>query len=357
MSPIATEERLAPCVSLHRLDDNADVLLVTSGWPHQDEPRHRDGPRYGIFLRRQVDSLRAVGVTFDVLFVRGYASSRAYVDAARLLAAGSLRRDRGYRLVHAHGGESAVAAAFDRRAPLLVSYCGDDLLGTPRIDGKIPTVSRVRRRLIRQTSRLATETITKSRQMEAYLPARRRARNTVLPNGVDSSMFAPLDRVVARRRLGWDAEEPVVLFAADPSVARKRHWLAREACERAAHEVPRLRLYIADSAPPNEMPVLMSAADCLLLTSSVEGSPNVVKESVMCNLPVVSTRVGDVEEVLAGVEPSKVCGSDPDELASAIVSCLRHPRRSNGRAASAWLAAEVIAGRLCEIYERLLARA
>jgi glycosyltransferase involved in cell wall biosynthesis len=101
------------------------------------------------------------------------------------------------------------------------------------------------------------------------------------------------------------------------------------------------------------MPVLMSAADCLLLTSSIEGSPNVVKEALMCDLPVVSTEVGDSRELLGGVEPSWVCPDRPDALSRALVECLRAPRRSNGREASSGLGLEPVAERVLALYRSL----
>jgi glycosyltransferase involved in cell wall biosynthesis len=94
----------------------------------------------------------------------------------------------------------------------------------------------------------------------------------------------------------------------------------------------------------------MSAADCLLLTSSVEGSPNVVKEALACDLPVVSTDVGDVAELLAGVAPSAVCPPDASLLARALLECVDPPRRSNGREVSAALDEEEIASRLLAVY-------
>jgi len=43
-----------------------------------------------------------------------------------------------------------------------------------------------------------------------------------------------------------------------------------------------------------EMPWYYSAADAMILCSDSEGSPTSVKEALACNLPVVSTDVGDV---------------------------------------------------------------
>src|SRR5215216_2273275 len=169
-------------------DPGADVLVVTNMWP---EPAR---PVYGIFVKRQVDSLRAAGVRCDVLYLRGYASPLAYPTAALLFGLGTLRWRRRYRLVHVHAGETSLAARFFVGPPMLVSYCGDDVLGDPSEDGSTPPGQRVRSWVVRGASRLFTRTITKSRQMHERLPEATRRRNSVIPNGVDTDLFRPLDR-------------------------------------------------------------------------------------------------------------------------------------------------------------------
>jgi teichuronic acid biosynthesis glycosyltransferase TuaC len=330
-------------VTFERRDPAADVLVVTNHWPTDENPG------YGIFMRRQLDSLVRRGLRCDVMFVRGYRSPLAYPLAALRLLRMSIGRRR-YRLVHAHAGETALAAMFHVRAPLVVSYCGDDLLGTPRADGSIPWRSRIRRGAIRALSRRAAATITKSPEMQTALPQRVARRNSVVPNGVDDASFRPLDRDEARVRFGFGEDERVVLFAAPPAVERKRYPLAQAACEAAAARVPGIRLHVAEGTPPADMPALMSACDCLILTSAIEGSPNVVKEALMCDLPVVSVVVGDTRELLEGVAASPLCDATPEALAAGLVSVLDPPRRSNGRTASQHLTLDAIAERVVGIY-------
>lgn len=333
-------------LTLERRDPHAEVLVVTNGWPNEDNET------YCVFIKRQIDSLVERGLRCDVLFIRGYRSQLAYPLAALRLAVWSLRRSRRrYRLVHAHSGEAALAAAFYRRSPLLVSYMGDDLLGTPRADGVVPLIGRIRRSIFRQQSRLSDHTITKSSEMEMALPRSVRARNTVLPNGVDVELFRPEDQTVARRELGWNVEERIVLFAADPTIPGKRYWLAEATVERARSLLPNVRLQVAHRVSPDRVPVLMNAADCLLLTSLTEGSPNVVKEALMCNLPVVATPAGDVAELLDAVAPSYVCEASDVALSEALVDILREPRRSNGRQLSKRLDAGAIASSLLAVYK------
>jgi glycosyltransferase involved in cell wall biosynthesis len=332
-------------VSFERRDPEGAVLIVTNMWPLAG----REGS--GVFVRRQVDSLVKAGVRCDVLVVHGYRSPRAYAAAARLLARLSLSGTGRYQLVHAHGGETAFPTRF-YRAPLVVSYCGSDLLGAADGNGSVPPSWRVRRRVVREHARLARATITKTLELERCLPAAVQARNTVIPNGVDRDVFRPLPRAQARAELGWDADEGVALFAADPRIALKRVELAEAACAAARRRGWQGRLHVAASVPPDRMPLLMNAADCLVLTSTTEGSPNVVKEALACNLPVVSTGVGDVARLLAGVAPSAVSEADADALASALLECTREGYRSNGRERTAWLDEGLIAARIIAVYRR-----
>jgi glycosyltransferase involved in cell wall biosynthesis len=198
-------------------------------------------------------------------------------------------------------------------------------------------------------------TATQSAEMEGVLPPSARRRNTVLPGGIDITTFRPIQREEARRELDWEPDEFVALFAATkPWVPRKRQWLAAEACAVAARELGRdVRLEVAGNLAPESMPLLMNAADCLLMTSSIEGSPNAVREALMCNLPVVATPAGDIEALIDGTSPSYLCAPDADEIAAALVSCLRERRRSNGRELASSLSDEAITERLIGIYRSL----
>jgi teichuronic acid biosynthesis glycosyltransferase TuaC len=325
---------------VHR-DPGADVLVVTNMWP---EPGR---PVYGNFVKRQVESLRATGLRCDVLYIRGYRSSLAYPLAAVQFALSSLLWRGRYRLVHVHAAETGLAARFHVGTPVLCTYHGDDVLGTRDADGGLRTGARVRTMMVRAYSRLFTATITQSRAMGEVLPGRTRRRNRVVPNGIDRERFRPHERAEARRQLGWD-NEPVALFACTkPESPAKRLWLARSACEAAG-----VRLHIAD-VEPHLMSVLMSASDCLLHTSAVEGSPMVVKEALMCNLPIVATPVGDIPERLEGVDPSWLCPPEAEAFARALRECAAAGRRSNGREVAADLAEERVAEQILELYREV----
>jgi glycosyltransferase involved in cell wall biosynthesis len=187
--------------------------------------------------------------------------------------------------------------------------------------------------------------------MERVLPASVQARNWVIPDGIDPARFTPVDRAHARRALGWPEDVPVVISAGSGEM--KRHWLAEEAVGVAARELPDLRWHGLTDVEPEDMPLYYSAADVLLHTSSSEGSPNVIKEAMACGLPVVSTRAGDIAELLDGIEPSAVCEDEPEELARAVLRIVREGRRSNGRDHIHALRVDVATARTLDCYRSL----
>ena len=242
------------------------------------------------------------GVEVDVLPIRGYVSGWEYVrGAVDMLLERTFYCQ--HDIVHAHYGHSAVVARLGVIRPLVVSYCGDDLLGTPSAGNptRMTRGSRVLAGAFAQFARLASATITKSEQMAVELPRRVRGRNHVIPNGVDLEMFKPMDQLQARARVGWDPDQKVVCSRATPRTRVRITPLRSGRGELAARRCPAVRLHLATRIAPDMIPVWMSAADALIHPSWSEGSPNVVKEAMACELPIVATPVGDVRERLTGI--------------------------------------------------------
>jgi teichuronic acid biosynthesis glycosyltransferase TuaC len=324
------------------------VLTVTNMWPHPARPSH------GVFTERQMRSMTRHGVAVDVLPISGREHALASLGAYARAAIEVVKLNWGprkYDLIHAHTGHCGVLACLQLRYPVVMSYVGYDL-DTPAEDRE-GVRTRAERALFRHMSRWFAATIAKSRRGADRLPPSGRARNFVLPNGVDRDLFAPADRAAARAALGWDlGDAPVAVFVADPTRYTKRFSLAEEAVLRARRQCPDLQLQVCDHLTPDAVPQVMNASDVLLLTSVAEGSPNVVKEALACDLPVVSVDVGDVGEHLSGVRNCHVCDADPDALADAIVSVVRAlPERSDGRARTEYLGTEPIARQLRLIYD------
>lgn len=324
------------------------VLVVTNMYPTTQ------APAYGAFVASQVDALREIGVDITVEFIDGRREPWRYATAiprvTRLAASG-------FDLVHAHYGLAGFVAAFHSR-PLVVSFCGDDLLGTPGATGRPTAKSRLGMLLSQYAAGRADAIICKSENLRESLPMPKdRARAAVIPNGVDTGRFNPGGRLEARHRLGLDPDERVILFPAAPTVRRKRVDIAEAAVARASAQGVAARLWVVHGVLPEAMPDHYRAADCILVTSDWEGSPNVVKEALCCDVPVVSVDVGDVAHWLRVAPGCRLVPRDPEGIAAGLVGVLTGPRRVDGAHLRQQLAADRTARRVMAVYVGVLAGA
>jgi teichuronic acid biosynthesis glycosyltransferase TuaC len=320
------------------------VLVVTNMYPSPERPH------WGAFVRSQVESLTALGVENVICEIEGWKSVARYAHALRSLP--ELARREQVDLVHAHYGLSGAAATGVRSVPLVVSFCGDDLLGRPDEKGRITSKSRWLVNVSRIAARRADAVIVKTEEMRRKIPEV--ADVEVIPNGVDLTRFAPVPRETARTKLGWPADGQVLLFAGAPGEPRKNWPLAQEVEKRLQAAGLPVRLVAFHDRPQQELALAMNAADVLLLPSFHEGSPNVVKEAMAVNLPVVAAPVGDCAERLAGVTPGTVAPLQPEAFAAATEQALRAGARSNGREKVAPLELSAVAKRVLDVYERAL---
>ena len=322
------------------------VLVVTNMWPSAERPH------WGAFVRSQTDSLAAAGCETSVYEIRGYRSRGAYLQAMAELP--RIARERRAELVHAHYGLSGAAAA-RVRLPLVVSFCGDDLLGRPDRNGRLSLTSRALIPLSRRAAHRADGVIVKSEEMRRVLAELRDV--SVVPNGVDLSSFVPEPADAARAALGWREGGGVLLFAADPAEERKNWPLAEAACRALVARGLDGRLEAVHGRPQADLVRAMNAADALLLPSFHEGSPNVVKEAMAVGLPVIAAPVGDCAERLRDVTPSWVVPRTVEAFADAAAAALATRRRSNGRdVISRSLSLEAVAERVMKVYERAIQR-
>lgn len=80
------------------------------------------------------------------------------------------------------------------------------------------------------------------------------------------------------------------------------------------------------------VPLYLNAANLHLISSDFEGSPNSVKECMCCNTPVVSTPVGNVQEMIGDISGAYVTkGFEAEELAECCDRVLRSKVTFEGR--------------------------
>jgi glycosyltransferase involved in cell wall biosynthesis len=327
------------------------VFMVVSG-------SLREGlPKTNSFVKTQADSIRVAGWNVCLGVVDDRTSFRGVIRNIRRLKIEIAQVKP--RLVHAQYGSvtAAVANIIKGPLPLIVSFCGDDLLGTPMPGWAWRLRESCARSIGFWAARRASAIVVKSHNLHEALPADLRTKSTVLPNGVDTDWFKPMDRDCSRSILGWKNSSKIILFneSSNEDRYRKNPSLARAAFDITARAVPDVLLQVVSQSSSEEMRLMMNAADCLLVTSLHEGSPNIVKEAMSCNLPVVSVPCGDVAERLKMTHPGAVCSYNPSALAEAVIDVLKAGHRSNGRQQliTQGLTASKVAESLIRIYHRV----
>src|SRR5690606_32009172 len=145
-----------------------------------------------------------------------------------------------------------------------------------------------------------------------------------------------------------------VLFIADPSRKEKNFALAQEAC--ALLEGNAVELKNVYNVHQADIPLLYATCDVVLMTSTEEGSPHVIKEALACNCRIVCTDVGDVRWLTEGVRGCYIAGFSAASVAGCITRALGDPERTLGRDRLVELSldADTVAGRVISIYESVV---
>ncbi len=317
-------------------------------------PTSRD-PSSGTFVEQQIKGLRRMGIEVHVLF-----ADRAQGGISEYLKLGKRVRvaceDFSPDIVHSmYGGVMAdVVVRSVRGTPTVVSFCGSDLLGE-LLSGTVRKIIAgygifASHRAARRTNGI----IVKSKNLQDALPKdvnRRTVR--IIPNGIDLDRFKPLDREASRKQLGWNSSTFHVLFPTNSGDPRKRINLALESIEAIKELGVRVELHQLKGVAHQDVPIWLNASDAILLTSLHEGSPNVIKEALGCNVPIVSVDVGDVQERIMGVEGCYLADANPSDIGAKLLAVSNGRHRVNGREHVEHLSLNNVAMRLKGFYEEV----
>lgn len=252
-----------------------------------------------------------------------------------------------YDLIHGHYSLSALAATLSfPKIPLVVSLMGTD-----------SKMNLLWRSLIKLNYILFWQkVIVKSKEMRDNLKLK---KAVVIPNGVNLEKYNVFKKEEAIRKMGLSLNKTYILFLSNPSRYEKNYKLA----ETAVNLIDYNSVELLPVFNKEHLQVIkyLYAADLLLMTSLWEGSPNAVKEAMSCNIPVVSTDVGDVKW-LFGNEPGHYLTSfKPEDVAEKIREALEFSEkegRTNGRnrIIQLGLDSENATNKIINVYKEVLKR-
>jgi len=290
------------------------------------------------FIKVQAESLKKFGHRIDYYPVKGKGFWGYLFNITKLSK--FIKQDN-CDIVHSHYSLCGIVSALATEKPVVCSLLGSDVKKSARWRFIIKYFIMCKWK----------KTIVKSKDMKLALGI---DKVEVIPNGVDLDIFRPMNKNYCRKELGWDIGKKIILFAANPKRPEKNFSLAKKATENL--NIQDVELKVVYPVPHKDIPIYLNAADLLLSTSLWEGSPNIVKEAMACNCPIVSTNVGDVKWLLDGVEGCFITTNDPKDVADKIKKALNFRGKTKGREKliSLGLDSEHIAKMIIQVYEEVI---
>jgi glycosyltransferase involved in cell wall biosynthesis len=175
-----------------------------------------------------------------------------------------------------------------------------------------------------------------------------------IPIGIDFEKFIPLNKNTCREKFGFSRDYKIVLYIGRLEKEKNlellldgfkivteinsNNLLVLVGSGSKENELKNyiirnniLNVKFLGSLPYEEMPCIINCSDLLVLTSVFEGSPTVIKEALACNVPVVSTNCGDVEDVIQDMENCFIAEFNSYDLAQKINRVLSEDRTFNYR--------------------------
>ena len=296
----------------------------------------KNSGRIAPFITDQVEALQKAGVVCEYFTVEGKGVKGYLRNFIPMMCK---IREFQPDIIHAHYGLSGLLANLQRKVPVVTTYHGSDI-NNP----KVLRYSKVSIILSAWNIFVSHRNIEHSRVKGKF---------SLIPCGVDTDIFRPIERKQVREKLDLRESDHIVLFAGAFDNPVKNPELAKEALAK----VPDARLMEMKGYSRVQVAELMNAADVCLMTSHSEGSPQFIKEAMACGCPIVSVDVGDVAEILEGVEGCRIADKNVTDVAQKIEQVLIENRRTNGyeKLIKMGLDSESVAKKIITIYNEVLA--
>ncbi|MDD3591327.1 MAG: glycosyltransferase [Sulfurovum sp.] len=304
------------------------VLIVANAYPNEQQPY------FGIYIKEQFEYIRDhYDMDVDLFVLNGKSSLHKYLNPMKLYRK---IKDFDPDIIHVHYGLSGIPllliSPFVKKKKIVVTYHGDDI----NAGGIVLFISKM---LIKYAD------INIAVSQHIFEKVKSISKKTAwIPCGVDDMFFEKLEN---RER------KNAIIFPASPARVEKNYPLFEKMLYLLNTKYGLdLEVIFFDHKSREEVKNALLEAKCLVMTSLSEGSPQVIKEAIACDTPIVSTAVGDVPYLIEKLDNCYIAQT-AEELAQkvALVFGAEHRRYSSERKQS--LGNAFLCGQIVELYKAL----
>jgi glycosyltransferase involved in cell wall biosynthesis len=243
-------------------------------------------------------------------------------------------------LIHAHYGLSGALAILQLRIPVVITFH----------DGETHSV---KSNIISSISTLfSAYDIFVARHIFDLIYLKKKSKSVILPCGVSYKTIQPVDKNEAMVKMNLSFSKKYILFGGAFENLRKNYPLLKEAISLMNRDD--IKVIEMKDLNRQQITMLMCACDVFVLPSKREGSPQALKEAMLCNCPIVATDVGDIKRLMSDTEGCFICTFEPLDVAEKIQMALDFGKRTNGREKLNHLDNSLIAARIIEIYNKII---
>lgn len=303
------------------------------------------------FVTEQGEAIRALGHEVDYFLVKGN-----YIKAVGALK--NKIREFQPDIVHAHFGLSAITAELQSLVPVVTTFHNGETLNW-HVNLMSSLMSLRAKHVIYVAQHI--------RDLSYF-----KAKNySIIPCGVNLEDCYLMDKAEARKQLGWSDDKKYILFGGAFDNLRKNYPLLKEAVSIIDNQKSKIEVIEMRGLSRFDCVLRMNACDLFALPSHSEGSPQALKEAMVCNCPCLATDIADVK-YLFGDEPGHFILRNPrktherwdadekslDEMVALLKEALAFDGRTKGRnrILKLGLSNEQVAQRIIKIYEGILNR-
>jgi len=275
------------------LNNSMKILYFTNMYPS------KPGSYSGIFIKKEIEELKKIGLKVECLFVNGKESKLNYLNIFRIMTA---LKDN-YDIINVHHSLLLPHTLFLRKIlnldiPVVFTLHEGELgyLGKAmNIQSYIFHSKLWRKPLFQYVDLIIAKNIDIFEKMQVNVKC------VEIPTSADTEMFQPITKEIARKHLGIPDKEFILFFPADKYRPEKNYSFIEHLIPKIKDNIQKNVTLLNGPIPYEKMVWFYNAADIIIFPSFYECSPVVIKEAMACNRPIVASNVGDIKRVIGNI--------------------------------------------------------